>query len=145
VPPSGSFFPVGTTLITCTVTDAIGQTAMCSFPVTVYPTGQTEVNMYVAAINGVPTIGTPDQVTIHVGDKITLKEVITVAGCPGIHDVTPVSTFFTAPPAPTFGTFLGNIFTATASGFNKQFPIYGDFSNPCTGTFLRDTVHVTIK
>lgn len=34
-PPSGSMFPVGTTDVTCTATDAVGNTAMCSFTVTV--------------------------------------------------------------------------------------------------------------
>ncbi len=35
VPPSGSFFPHGTTLVTCTATDASGNQATCQFPVTV--------------------------------------------------------------------------------------------------------------
>jgi hypothetical protein len=35
VPASGSTFPVGTTTVTCTATDANNQTAMCSFTVTV--------------------------------------------------------------------------------------------------------------
>ncbi|MFL0499085.1 HYR domain-containing protein [Priestia megaterium] len=34
-PPSGSFFPIGTTIVTCTVTDLCGGTATCSFTVTV--------------------------------------------------------------------------------------------------------------
>ncbi len=34
-PPSGSTFPVGTTPVTCTATDAAGNTAVCSFDVTV--------------------------------------------------------------------------------------------------------------
>ena len=34
-PPSGSFFPRGTTLVTCTATDAAGNQASCQFPVTV--------------------------------------------------------------------------------------------------------------
>ena len=36
VPPSGSIFPVGTTTVTCTATDASGNTATCSFTVTVF-------------------------------------------------------------------------------------------------------------
>jgi predicted extracellular nuclease len=36
VPPSGSVFSVGTTTVTCTATDASGNTATCSFTVTVY-------------------------------------------------------------------------------------------------------------
>jgi len=35
IPPSGSFFPRGTTLVTCTATDAAGNQATCQFPVTV--------------------------------------------------------------------------------------------------------------
>ena len=36
VPPSGSIFPVGTTTVTCTATDASGNTATCSFTVTTF-------------------------------------------------------------------------------------------------------------
>jgi len=36
VPPSGSFFPVGTTQVDCTATDAMGNESACQFPVTVY-------------------------------------------------------------------------------------------------------------
>ena len=35
-PPSGSVFPVGTTTVTCTATDTSGNTATCSFTVTVF-------------------------------------------------------------------------------------------------------------
>ncbi|HEX6886091.1 MAG TPA: HYR domain-containing protein [Planctomycetota bacterium] len=35
VPPSGTHFPRGTTLVQCTATDAAGNTSQCSFPVTV--------------------------------------------------------------------------------------------------------------
>jgi subtilisin-like proprotein convertase family protein len=35
-PPSGSIFPVGTTTVNCTATDAHGNTASCSFTVTVF-------------------------------------------------------------------------------------------------------------
>jgi len=33
LPPSGSFFPAGTTAVNCTATDSCGNTAACSFPV----------------------------------------------------------------------------------------------------------------
>ena len=36
-PPSGSTFPVGTTTVTATATDGCGQSAQCSFTVTVNP------------------------------------------------------------------------------------------------------------
>jgi hypothetical protein len=35
VPPSGSLFPLGTTIVTCTATDASGNQSTCEFPVTV--------------------------------------------------------------------------------------------------------------
>ena len=35
VPPSGSLFPLGTTLVDCTATDASGNSSTCQFPVTV--------------------------------------------------------------------------------------------------------------
>jgi hypothetical protein len=35
VPPSGSPFPRGTTLVTCTATDASGNESTCEFPVVV--------------------------------------------------------------------------------------------------------------
>jgi len=38
IPPSGSFFPRGTTLVTCTATDASGNESVCTFPVVVTPT-----------------------------------------------------------------------------------------------------------
>jgi HYR domain-containing protein len=37
-PPSGSSFPLGTTTVTCTATDAAGNTAQCTFNVTVVDT-----------------------------------------------------------------------------------------------------------
>ncbi|HUR19940.1 MAG TPA: HYR domain-containing protein [Vicinamibacterales bacterium] len=36
-PPSGSTFPVGVTIVTCVASDACGQSAICSFSVTVRP------------------------------------------------------------------------------------------------------------
>jgi subtilisin-like proprotein convertase family protein len=38
VPPSGSIFPMGSTTVTCTATDASGNTATCSFNVAVFDT-----------------------------------------------------------------------------------------------------------
>jgi HYR domain-containing protein len=37
IPPSGSLFPFGTTLVTCTATDGSGNTSSCTFPVVVAP------------------------------------------------------------------------------------------------------------
>src|ERR1035441_1998307 len=36
-PPSGSTFPIGTTTVTATASDTCGNSATCSFTVTVYP------------------------------------------------------------------------------------------------------------
>ena len=36
IPPSGSMFPVGTTMVTCTATGSSGNTATCSFPVKLF-------------------------------------------------------------------------------------------------------------
>ncbi len=51
VPASGSFFAVGTTQVTCTVTDAAGNTATCTFDVTVNDTQ-------------IPTISCPADITV---------------------------------------------------------------------------------
>jgi hypothetical protein len=40
-PPSGSAFPLGTTVVTCTATNSSGNTNSCTFTVTVNPTTQT--------------------------------------------------------------------------------------------------------
>ena len=40
VPPSGSTFPLGTTIVTCTATDEAGNEATCTFPVVVEPAVQ---------------------------------------------------------------------------------------------------------
>jgi sugar lactone lactonase YvrE len=37
VPPSGSSFPIGTTMVSCLATDSCGQTASCAFTVTIPP------------------------------------------------------------------------------------------------------------
>ena len=37
IPPSGSYFPVGTTIVSCTATDSCGDSANCGFQVTVTP------------------------------------------------------------------------------------------------------------
>jgi hypothetical protein len=39
-PPPGSFFPVGTTLVTCTAVDTLGNAATCTFTITVQRVGQ---------------------------------------------------------------------------------------------------------
>ncbi|MDM5317031.1 HYR domain-containing protein [Fictibacillus sp. b24] len=55
-PVSGSFFPVGTTPVTCTATDASGNTATCTFTVTV---NDTEPPIIVCSPD-ITVIGDPD-------------------------------------------------------------------------------------
>src|SRR5262249_31276993 len=43
-PASGSTFPLGTTTVNCTATDAAGNTATCSFTVTVQPQADVAVS-----------------------------------------------------------------------------------------------------
>ena len=52
-PPSGSLFPIGTTTVTCTATDACGQSATCGFTVTVNPP-QPQVPEYFSKTNALP-------------------------------------------------------------------------------------------
>jgi hypothetical protein len=58
-PPAGSSFPVGTTTVTCTCTDATGNTAACAFMVTVEPSC---------------TITCPDDITAIAGDTTAIVE-----------------------------------------------------------------------
>jgi uncharacterized repeat protein (TIGR01451 family) len=57
---SGSVFPIGTTTVTHTVTDGAGNTASCSFTVTVLTTQAVIQNM-INSINGLPLSGTQKQ------------------------------------------------------------------------------------
>lgn len=96
-PPSGSFFPVGTTTVTCTVTDPCGGLATCSFDVTVIPNpcligGNPRVICFLTDENGypvdplaegsilcreIPQMGRRKNVTISLqnGETITLQKV----------------------------------------------------------------------
>ena len=58
-PPSGSFFPIGTTTVSCLATDVCGQAASCAFSVTVKAldsggtvTGCTEADLRAAMLGG---------------------------------------------------------------------------------------------
>ena len=57
---SGSVFPIGTTTVTHTVTDASGNTASCSFTVTVL-TPQAVIQNMINTINGLPLSGSQRQ------------------------------------------------------------------------------------
>ncbi len=64
IPPSGSLFPVGTTVVTCVATDASGNTDMCTFPVTVTTSDLSP-----------PELTCPDDITVEctspAGDIVT--------------------------------------------------------------------------
>src|SRR5262249_36760380 len=63
VPPPGSTFPVGTTLVTCTATDSGGQTAQCTFNVTVKDNEPPKVTSSVT----VPILWSPSHDLVNVG------------------------------------------------------------------------------
>ncbi|MCI0330101.1 MAG: HYR domain-containing protein [candidate division Zixibacteria bacterium] len=74
-PPSGSFFPIGTTTVTCTAADAAGNQANCSFTVTVNDTEN-------------PTISCPPNIVkgndpSHCDTMVTYTAIAT-DNCPGV-------------------------------------------------------------
>jgi FtsP/CotA-like multicopper oxidase with cupredoxin domain len=62
-PTSGSVFPVGTTVVHCTATDSIGQTAECTFNVTVKDTEKPKITSSVTTT----TLSSPNHDMINVG------------------------------------------------------------------------------
>lgn len=65
VPASGSLFPIGTTTVTCTATDAAGNSASASFTVTVVDTPPPTLEQQIRAIAG----STADQL-VHAAQNI---------------------------------------------------------------------------
>jgi hypothetical protein len=61
VPPSGSFFPLGTTTVNCRATDAVGNAAFCSFKVEVVPDSAPPIIVCPTApvVRWICTNGTP--------------------------------------------------------------------------------------
>ncbi len=59
VPPSGSFFPLGTTLVTCTATDDSSNSSMCSFQVTIKPKTRPDGPAIVVLQTPVPSTAGP--------------------------------------------------------------------------------------
>ena len=62
--------PKGTTIVTCTATDNIGQTSVCSFNVTVLDTEPPTVNCSVATASLRP----PDHILANVGLSVTTTD-----------------------------------------------------------------------
>ncbi|HUU45787.1 MAG TPA: HYR domain-containing protein [Acidobacteriota bacterium] len=74
VPPSGSFFPIGTTTVTCTAVDSAGNSGGCTFDVTVNDTDPPIANCP-GDIDVIVSLGTPDTV-------VTFPSTV-IDNCPG--------------------------------------------------------------
>ena len=80
-PPSGSTFPVGTTLVTCTATDAAGETAPCTFNLTVNDCQKPAI----APLGNITLNAAPGQCEIAVTYNASASD-----NCPGVNlDITP--------------------------------------------------------
>jgi lysophospholipase L1-like esterase len=66
-PPSGAAFPVGSTVVTCTASDAIRRTDACAFAVTVRPPPVIAMTKFVAF-----------------GDSMTAGEIVSEGAVPGL-------------------------------------------------------------
>jgi polyisoprenoid-binding protein YceI len=51
VPPSGSFFPAGTTTVTCTATDSCGNASVLTFDVTITSTNLVDVEVHLVGVD----------------------------------------------------------------------------------------------
>jgi hypothetical protein len=104
----------------------------------------TNGELFISAIDGVPTSGRPDQVEISVGQCITLTFLVRYRTGPFV-DVTgsPNTLFFTSPARGTFPT--QNVFCATEAERNKVFTLYGRNSSPVAGQTITDTVIIKVR
>ena len=125
VPASGSGFAIGTTVVTCTATDAAGNTASCSFTVTRASMGFTG---FMSPIGGADdTSGGSFDAPVRafkLGSTIPVKFAATSCGGPvltGVHTLKAIkySSSTTSDPAidatPTDGATAGNQFRLTDS------------------------------
>jgi hypothetical protein len=98
--------------------------------------------MFVSSINGVPTDGQPDQVTINIGDCITLGLLVRFNDGTVV-DVTgdPNTSFFTDPQQ---GTLVGNSFCATEEECDKIFSVYARFESDCAQQGITDAVIIHV-
>jgi len=98
------------------------------------------------------TINSRDQATLNVGGCVELE--LRVVAEPGgaITDVTDSpNTTFVSPGRGTISSDADgvnetgkNVFCATAADCNHQFAVYAIYHDPCTGTDLVTTVHITV-
>jgi len=103
---------------------------------------QIEPRFTIASVtNGVQD--SVDQAHVNVGGCVTLSLIIVPEpGTPFDASLSANTTFTTNP---TQGHFTSkNVWCALASDCNKQFPIYAIYHDPCTGTYITSTVHITV-
>lgn len=116
----------------------------------------TNAQLYVASVNGVPTSGRPDQVTLSVGDSITLNYLVKFR-TGGLIDVThmPNTGFFvTSPRYPPgyYGHFYPydwgehkNTWSPGEGDRDKVITLYARHHSPYAGQSITDTIIVHIR
>ena len=109
-PPSGSFFPIGTTTVTCTVSDAAGNPASASFTVTVNDTEP-------------PSISTPANITVNASSP---AGAVVTYPLPTGSDNAPGTTVTCTPPSGS--TFAAGTTTVTCTATDAT-------GNPATTSF----------
>jgi len=103
---------------------------------------QLEPSFTITGVTGTGSVQTSaDQATLGLTGCATLRFVIVSQPGSIVTDVTSKTTFVTDP---TRGTVTGNIFCVSAADCNHQFPVYGIYHDPCSGTNLVATVHITV-
>jgi len=84
-----------------------------------------------------------DDANVNVGGCVTLRLLIVSEPGGAVDKTFSPNTQFTTNP--TQGFFSSkNVWCALPSDCNKEFPIYAIYSDPCTGTTLVSTVHITV-
>jgi hypothetical protein len=109
-----------------------------------YEAAPTHADLYVSAINDVPTLGRPDQVTISVGDCVTLTYRVKFR-VGAFVDVTHSenTSFFTSPARGIYVS--GNVWCPTEADRNKVITLYARYFSPLTGIGIGDTVIVYVR
>jgi O-antigen ligase len=122
---------------------ALGGAATAVTQTTTTPVPQYCPKDPIAAIETIE--GSGQQIHLNAGQCIVLDLTVKYTGTNTYVDVTndPNTTFFTNP---TQGQFTSkNVWCALNSDKNKEFPIYGQYCNPCDNVCVRATVHVHVN
>jgi virginiamycin B lyase len=126
------------------ILDVITVTSTPSNPTAIVRLLPTNADMYVSAIGSSPNTGSRDQVTVHLGDCVTLKYLVKFRTGAFI-DVTedPNTRFFLDPPR---GVFTAkNVWCPTAADVDKSLTIYGRHYSPTGEQAITDTVKVLVR